>query len=57
MKIEETRLAEENRRLEKRLEQLKKQHKRETTESTIKSKIMEERIHHLEDQEQEKQEQ
>lgn len=57
MKIEEDRLAEENRRLEKRLEELKKQHKRETTQATLKSKIMEERIHHLVDQEQEKQEQ
>lgn len=57
LKIEENRLAEENRRLESRLDDLKNQHKRETTQSTMKTAIMEQKLHELEDEEIEKQEQ
>lgn len=57
LKIEEKRLAEENRRLESRLEDLKNQHKRETTQATMKTVIMEQKMHELEDEEIEKQEQ
>lgn len=57
LKIEEKRLAEENRRLEGRLEDLKNQHKRENTQATMKTAIMEQKMHELEDEEIEKQEQ
>ncbi|XP_050294653.1 uncharacterized protein LOC126734877 [Anthonomus grandis grandis] len=55
LKIEEDRLAEENKRLEERLEQLKYEHKTETQRSTMKATIMEQKQHDLEKEEQDKQ--
>ncbi|CAG9767256.1 unnamed protein product [Ceutorhynchus assimilis] len=57
LKIEEGRLAEENKRLEMRLEELKIQHAREQTQSNMKSHIMEDRLQELENEEQQKEKQ
>ncbi|XP_066252595.1 girdin-like [Euwallacea similis] len=56
LKTEEKRLAEENSRLEERLEELKKQHKKETMLISMKSEIMEQKMRDLENEELKKQE-
>ncbi|KAH1016033.1 uncharacterized protein LOC109537860 [Dendroctonus ponderosae] len=56
LRIEEERLAEENRRLDARLDYLKNQLDRDNTHASMKSKLIEQRMHDLEDEEQEKQE-
>ncbi|KAL1488812.1 hypothetical protein ABEB36_014608 [Hypothenemus hampei] len=55
LKIEEGRLAKENKRLEERLDKLREQHKKEMALVEMKSQIMEQTMHELEEEEQEKQ--
>ncbi|XP_066140228.1 forkhead-associated domain-containing protein 1-like isoform X3 [Euwallacea fornicatus] len=56
LKTEEKRLAEENSRLEERLEELKRQNKKETALASIKTSIMQRKIRDLEDEELQRQE-